>query len=634
MPARSRSWTRPEQLERAQQLVDRRRLPAGDHEGVDRVELALPRGPARRARPRTPGRARARARLPAGRGLRRSRSRRASLGALRSRRTLRRCDLRPPRRPCGRPRRRARRDRPARPVPAPARASSTSTATPSARSPAACRRRSGTPSSSSGGATSIASWNTHGWWDAPVRVGDAIGRLVGAAPGQVVVGDSTSVRLHQSLHAAAALRPGRSVVLTEPGSFPTDQYVVAGVAAQVGWRVEHAAPADDPGAARPRTSRSSSCPTSTTAPASCSTCPASPRPPTTPARWCSGTCATRRAPCRSTWTSTTSTSRSAAATSTSTAGPARPRTGTSRRGTRTRSSTSCPAGTGTRSRSRWPTTTSARTGIARARIGTPPMLSLLALEAALQAFDGVDIDDVRARSLSLTRFLRDAIADVLPDAAFASPEADGLRGSQVALRHPDAYGIVQALAARGVVGDFRSPDVVRLGVAAPYLTHADLVTAVRALRDVLDARRAPRPGLGDAQPRHLTYSRASPRCRVSPSHAGSRPRTRSTRPVGEHLDVDPVEVVQRPPAQLVDDVELELGPAAAVDGAERRRGHARQVEHLVLPAVLREEVEDRRPGEHRARRGRRGPARSRSPRGPRAAAADRRPRRRRCRRRR
>ncbi|MEZ0448076.1 hypothetical protein [Cellulomonas sp. ICMP 17802] len=125
-------------------------------------------------------------------------------------------------------------------------------------------------------------------------------------------------------------------------------------------------------------------------------------------------------------------------------------------------------------------------GIARARIGTPPLLSLLALEVALRAFDGVDIDAVRARSLSLTRFLRDAIADVLPDARFASPEPDHLRGSQVALRHPDAYGIVQALAARGVVGDFRMPDIVRLGVAAPYLTHADLVTAVRALREVLD----------------------------------------------------------------------------------------------------------------------------------------------------
>jgi kynureninase len=126
-------------------------------------------------------------------------------------------------------------------------------------------------------------------------------------------------------------------------------------------------------------------------------------------------------------------------------------------------------------------------GIARARIGTPPLLSMLALEAALQAFDGVAIEDVRERSLSLTRFLREAVTAVLPAADFASPEADDRRGSQVALRHPDAYGIVQALAARGVVGDFRTPDVVRLGVAGPYLTHADLVTAVRALRDVLDA---------------------------------------------------------------------------------------------------------------------------------------------------
>ena len=126
------------------------------------------------------------------------------------------------------------------------------------------------------------------------------------------------------------------------------------------------------------------------------------------------------------------------------------------------------------------------TGISRARIGTPPMLSLLALEAALRAFDGVEIGAVRARSLSLTRFLRDAIGDVLPGATFASPERDELRGSQVALRHPDAYGIVQALAARGVVGDFRTPDVVRLGVAAPYLTHADMVTAALALREVLD----------------------------------------------------------------------------------------------------------------------------------------------------
>jgi kynureninase len=96
------------------------------------------------------------------------------------------------------------------------------------------------------GSDLIASWNLHGWWDAPVRVGDAIGRLVGAAPGQVVVGDSTSVRLHQSLHAAAALRPDARVVITEPDGFPTDRYVVDGVARQVGWTVVHARPHEIP----------------------------------------------------------------------------------------------------------------------------------------------------------------------------------------------------------------------------------------------------------------------------------------------------------------------------------------------------------------------------------------------------
>src|SRR4051794_41495731 len=76
----------------------------------------------------------------------------------------------------------------------------------------------------------IRSWNTNGWWDAPGRLGDRIGALVGAAPGQVVVCDSTSVNLYKLLVAGRHLRPDRRAVLVDADDFPTDRYIVGSVA--------------------------------------------------------------------------------------------------------------------------------------------------------------------------------------------------------------------------------------------------------------------------------------------------------------------------------------------------------------------------------------------------------------------
>jgi kynureninase len=125
-------------------------------------------------------------------------------------------------------------------------------------------------------------------------------------------------------------------------------------------------------------------------------------------------------------------------------------------------------------------------GITKMASGTPPVLALSALDAALDVFDGVSLDDLRAASLSLTDLFI-ALVDERLGSVFdvITPRPHAVRGSQVSLRHADAYGVVQALIARGVVGDFRTPDVARFGFAPLYVSHADVFDAVSELVAVM-----------------------------------------------------------------------------------------------------------------------------------------------------
>jgi kynureninase len=332
----------------------------------------------------------------------------------------------------------------------------------------------------------IGSWNGNAWWTLPGRIGDRIGRLVGAAPGQVMCGDSTSVQLFQALVALARMNPRRRTLVTDAGGFPTDQYLAESVARMLDLRLLRIRPdevhevLDDDtavvalGTVDYRTGEFWDAPAITRlvhdagalvlwdlahaagivpfdldglhadAAVGCSY------------KYLNG------GPGAPAWIYLPHRHQAAADL---------PLTGWHGHATPfDLDSSFTPAA-----------------GIERARIGTPQLLSMLALEAALDVFDDAPIEQVRAKSLQLTGLVIDYADAFLPSVEVVTPREPGRRGGQVALRHRDAYAIVQALIARGVVGDFRAPDLVRLGFAPLYLSHADVWDAMAQLRDVLES---------------------------------------------------------------------------------------------------------------------------------------------------
>jgi len=334
----------------------------------------------------------------------------------------------------------------------------------------------------------IRSWNESDWWGAPERVGDRIGRLVGAAPGQIVVTDSTSVNLFKLFVAAARMRPDRRVVLTDPDSFPTDLYVLDGAARLADLTVERVPPPQvqarlaQVGADVALVSYSS---------VDYRTGELWDLVAITHAAHEVGALASWDL-CHSAGVVDVRLDDDAADLAVGcgykylNGGPGAPSYVYVRQ--EHQSAFDSPV-TGWHGHAR-PFAMEAAFdpagGITRARAGTGPLLSILALEAALSAYDGLLVADVRTRSLSLTRFFVECLDRLGHGDAVVTPRDDYRRGSQVAVRHPEAYAVVQALMARGVVGDFREPDLVRLGFAPLYVSHLDAASAAVAFAEVVD----------------------------------------------------------------------------------------------------------------------------------------------------
>jgi kynureninase len=124
-------------------------------------------------------------------------------------------------------------------------------------------------------------------------------------------------------------------------------------------------------------------------------------------------------------------------------------------------------------------------GIERMRVGTPPVLAMAALEAALDIWDGVDMGALRARSIALSEMFIAGVEAACPMLTLASPRDPARRGSQVSFRFGHGYAAMQALIARGVIGDFRAPDIMRFGFTPLYLRESDVQAAIRTVAQVM-----------------------------------------------------------------------------------------------------------------------------------------------------
>jgi kynureninase len=330
----------------------------------------------------------------------------------------------------------------------------------------------------------IGSWNSAGWMDLPDRVGAQIARLIGAEADEVAVADSTSVNLFKLLAAAVALRPDRTVVVTEPTTFPTDGYIAASVARTYGLQLRWCDP-DDPLASVDdetavlslthvdfRTGRRYDEARITAGAHAagalmlwdlCHTAGAVPFD-------LRAIDADLAVGCTYKYLN---------------GGPGSPAYAWAARRLHTDLVQPLTGWMGHADPFAMERDYRAAKGMTRFRVGTPPILGMSALDTALDAFDGVEMSAVRAKSVRLTTLFIDLVR-ARTELEIVTPTEPDLRGSQVSLRHPQAYGIVQALIARGVVGDFRAPDIARFGFAPLYISAVDVWDAVDHLVAVLE----------------------------------------------------------------------------------------------------------------------------------------------------
>jgi kynureninase len=332
----------------------------------------------------------------------------------------------------------------------------------------------------------IRSWNDAGWADLPRRAAERIAPLIGADADEVAVTDSTSADLFRLLVAMARLRPDRRVLLTDDRNFPTDRYVAGGVADLLGLEVRVVPAGDLADALDP----------------SVAVVTATEVDYRTGVRHDLATLtgAAHDVGALTVWDLSHSTGAvhvdlqaidaDAAVGCTYkylNGGPGAPAYLHVARRHHAEVSTPVRGWFGHAEPFAFSDAYAPAPGAARFHAGTPAVLSLVALDAALDAWDGVDMRAVAARGRELTDLFVGLVDRRLGGLGItlASPRDASVRGAQVSLAHPEAHRVMRALIDRGVVGDHRPPDLLRFGLAPFYVSRVEMWDAVEMLRSVL-----------------------------------------------------------------------------------------------------------------------------------------------------
>ena len=335
----------------------------------------------------------------------------------------------------------------------------------------------------------IAGWNRAGWMAQPTVLADRIGRLIGAEAGHVVLGDTLSIKVYQALAAALDLNPDRRVIVSDTGNFPTDLYMAEGLIKSLGrgHELRIVAPEDVMGALTDdvavlmitqvdyRTGRLHDMAALTKAAQAQGIITV----------WdlahSAGAIPVDLAGCNADFAV-------GCTYKFLNGGPGAPAFiyVAPRHINQTQPALS--GWLGHAAPFAFDPTYAAGTGIERMRVGTPPVIQMAALDAALDVWDDVNIDDVRARALAFSEILISEVEAKCPDLRLASPRNGAARGSQVSFHHSEGYAIIQALIAQGVIGDFRAPDIIRFGITPLYLDEGDIHRAVAILADIMANR--------------------------------------------------------------------------------------------------------------------------------------------------